>query len=97
MSEDTKSFIERETFYCACHSYDHQFSLAIDDWDLSQNKEELIVTVSLCDSKPFFIRIWLAIKYIFGFRSRYGMFADIQVQLKDKERLLNIINEWGAE
>ena len=87
--------MRRENFLCDCSSMEHQFSLWIDDWDTPEHHELLCLEVSLCQSKPFFTRIWLAVKYIFGYRSKYGMWAEMIIDLKDKERLLNIINRWG--
>lgn len=88
--------VKRETFYCSDADAEHQFSIVIEDLGLSEVKKEiLIVSVSLCHGLPFFTRMVLAARYIFGYRSRYGMFAEILIGQGDKQRLLEIINRWG--
>ena len=58
-----------KVFICKCSSLEHQFSLSTDD-------EYAYIGVHLAPL-PFFQRLKLAVKYIFGYRCRYGSFDEI--------------------
>lgn len=54
-----------EHFRCICGSPDHQF-------DLSWDEEEAWITIHLSPAGTIFERIARAVRYVFGYRSRYG-------------------------
>lgn len=64
------------TFYCDCVSSSHQirtlyFPSEESDYDIP----ELYLTIHLCRF-GFFNRLWKGIKYIFGYKSRFGDFDE---------------------
>ena len=62
---------ETEYLECACTSNEHRLVFTLDPED-----EEFPIYVStfLHSYYPWYKRIWVAIKYVFGYRSRYGHF-----------------------
>jgi len=75
-------------FICTCQSYEHQ---AIFFKDTEDN--QLIVTVHLSSHKNILKRLWLAIKYVCGYRSRFGHWDEFlfkpEDEIKLREYLLN--------
>ena len=62
--------MNRKYFDCACYSQDHTICLEYIDDD----PDDSIVTLSvqLTKYRAWYKRLWAAIKYVFGYQSRYG-------------------------
>lgn len=63
----------KTTLYCACSSNEHQISLESDEWE---GKKDLYLAIHLSQSQPWYKRIVQAIKYVFGYRCKYGNFDE---------------------
>ena len=76
-----------EVFICKCYNTEHQliFSYFTDE-------KEVYVSVHLIPEYRIFKRIWNAIKYIFGHRSRYGHFDEFIFKPEDADKLQSIVN-----
>lgn len=85
MEESNKSV--NELFICQCYNVEHQliFSYFPDD-------KEVYVTVHLIPEYNIFKRIWMAIKYIFGYKSMYGHFDEFIFKKSDANRLQKVVN-----
>lgn len=59
--------MEREIFVCSCGSLEHQVSFW---WD--EEAKTLYCEPHLVTHNSFFKRMWVAIKYVFGYTSRFG-------------------------
>jgi hypothetical protein len=57
---------------CACHSPEHLIKFT-----RFEDEEEVSVYVLLVDYDNFFKRAWKGLKYIFGYKCRYGHFDEI--------------------
>lgn len=67
---------ERHFLFCECGTIDH--SAILQYWpDDEYPENELYLTVNLADTAPWWRRIALAVKYIFGWRSRYGHYTEM--------------------
>jgi hypothetical protein len=81
--------MNRQVFLCTCGHNEHQMIItAIDD-----PIEEFFVCISpsLCDNLSLLTRVKYAVKYIFGHRSKYGMFSDIILTKADTTRLIDAL------
>jgi hypothetical protein len=77
---------DRNIFICSCHSLEHQYSF----W---YSKEDgLYCEPHLDTTLPFYKRLILGIKYIFGYKSRYGSWDEFLFKKEDLNKLKNIIN-----
>ena len=76
-----------ELFICKCHNTEHQliFSYFPDD-------ENVYVSIHLIPQNKLWKRLWLAIKYIFGYRSCYGHFDEFSFNKSDADRLQKVVN-----
>ena len=77
-----------ELFICKCGNVEHQliFSYFPDDKD-----KNVYVSVHLIPDS-FWKRIWNSIKYIFGYKCRFGHFDEFIFRKQDKDKLQKIIN-----
>lgn len=81
--------MEHEIFVCKCGNPEHQVILTYypDDVD----NRDIYMTIYLRPRYSFFKRTWVAIKYIFGYRSKYGDFDDIIIKQSDSHKLVRIL------
>jgi hypothetical protein len=80
--------LEAQHFECACHSPEHTLSFS---WDDEEN--EIYTQVFLRSYHNFFWRVWAAIKYVFGYKCRYGHWDCFIMQSKDAQRLKDLLNK----
>lgn len=78
-----------ELFICQCHNTEHQliFSYFPEDED-----KDVYVSIHLIPEYRFWKRIWRAIRYIFGYRSRYGHFDEFIFKKSDAKRLQKVVD-----
>jgi hypothetical protein len=75
-------------FECACHSPEHTLRFSWDDEDNCFYTE-----VFLNNYYRFFKRLWVAIKYVCGYKCRYGHFDCFILQEKDAEKLTQLLSK----
>jgi len=78
----------REIFVCECHSLDHQFAIWYDD-ELNQ----INIEPHLSTNKNFLKRIAHGIKYMFGYKSRYGDWDSTIINNDDIPKLIKYLNK----
>lgn len=76
-----------ELFICQCHNTEHQliFSYSIE-------LDSVYCDIHLIPEYNIFKRIWNAIKYIFGHRSKYGHFDEFIFNSEDADKLQKIVD-----
>ena len=79
---------EPQYFECACHSSEHTLRFMWDDEDNS-----IYTEVLLSQYHGFFKRVWMALKYVFGYTCRYGHFDCFLMQPKDADRLKQMLSK----
>ena len=84
MEECNKSV--NELFICQCHNTEHQLIFSY-----FPDSDNVFVSVHLIPNR-FLKRIWFAIKYIFGYRSRYGHFDEFVFNKADVNKLQKVVN-----
>ena len=80
--------IERKIFICDCHSLEHlvAFWYDIDD-------KVLYIEPRLVTHRNFFKRLWVGVKYVFGYKSRFGEFDEFILGIDSQKELRDILNE----
>ena len=86
MAERNSDIIE-EYFGCDCFSAEHQFRLLLDT-----EEKELYLDVHLHQYRNLFQRIVSAIKYIFGYKCKYGNFDTVIIRKEDIPRLKALVD-----
>ena len=74
---------EKESFFCACYSFEHQAHF----W-YNEEWNSIFVYFSLIPSRNLFKRIWYAIKYVFGYQSRFGQYDEFIINNDDLDRYI---------
>jgi len=82
-----KSGRELEFFECACHGDEHTIKFRYDVEDNS-----LYLNIFLNQYRNIFKRIWTAIKYVFGYKSKYGDWDCWELLPEDVGRLKEVLN-----
>ena len=80
--------MERQVIDCACHSDEHILLF-------SKNDEEDYKCVYLSyhlQNDYWYKRIWKGIKYIFGFKSKYGNFGEVIIDKSNIDKFEEIVN-----
>ena len=52
---------------CSCYSTEHTLR-----WSYDTSEKEFYTEVFLNQYRSFFKRVWIAVKYVFGYKCRYG-------------------------
>ena len=75
-----------EYMECKCQSTEHlvKFHLDLEDGDLC-------LDVHLANWLPWYKRLVRSIKYLFGYKSKYGDFDNIIFKDEDVDRLINLL------
>jgi hypothetical protein len=82
----------KDVLLCQCHSSDHQMLLLYsDDEDKNGNKYPMCYVHIHLNKRPFFKRLKYGIKYIFGYKCRYGAFDEFIFDPEDVESLEKLI------
>ena len=90
--------METKYFECVCLTPEHTISFSCwdDDGDGDGGKE-LSVQVWLLSSRTFWGRLLHAIRYIYGYKSRYGPFEETLVGDEQLEALTSFLNRVRTE
>ena len=79
--------MEEKLIRCACFSVEHQMII---DYDEEDNLAYVEIHLK---PLPFFERVWHAIKYVFGHRSRYGDFDEMILDSKYADYFIELGNK----
>ena len=79
---------QNELIICKCHNSEHQIIFKYWDDDLH---DYVYMDVLINPEYKLWRRIKEAIKYIFGYRSKYGMFDEFILDKKDIPKLEKIV------
>jgi len=83
--------IESHYFECACHSMDHTLRFTFD------KEDHLIYAEAFLQDRHWYERIWLGLKYFFGYKTRHGQFGEWIMKDVDAERLRSMLDEFIEE
>ncbi len=91
---------KNELFVCDCDSIEHQFIMQTYDWTedgkVTEREwpPELNIYVFLSDWPYFWKRLGRGIKYIFGYKCRYGHFDVASVKREDINRIRKVLDNF---
>ena len=78
---------KKEVFFCACEKSEHQLVVR---WFDDEKPSVVYCEVHLAELPPL-KRLWLGIKYIFGYKSKYGHFQEFIFKNEDAYRLQKFV------
>jgi hypothetical protein len=80
--------LEKHHFDCECFSDDHTFSFTFDP-----DEGELYLSAQMHQYRSFFKRVWVGIRYIFGYESKYGHWDCTILDERSTARLKDLCEE----
>jgi hypothetical protein len=88
---------ETQYFGCSCYSSEHtlMFNYYRDDDDPSLS--EIYTTIYIGSTETFWRRLWQFIKFLFGYRCRYGDFDCFCMKAQDIDRLMSLLKAWKSD
>ena len=81
------------TTECDCHDFEHSLRFAYVPNPHEDSPPELYVEVHLC-SPGFWRRLWKGIRYIFGYKSRYGHFDEVGINRESVDQLRGWLDDY---
>jgi len=78
----------KDILLCECHSTEHQLIVLYND---DGGYPEVYFHIHL-NRKPFWKRLVYGVKYIFGYRSRFGAFEEFIFNPEDVEKMERVVN-----
>ncbi len=80
---------KQDLLVCACNNVEPQLIIS---YSTDDDCKEVYCSVHLKPECNIFKRIWHAVKYVFGHRSRYGDFDEFIFKPEDAEKLQDAAN-----
>ena len=78
----------KETIFCKCESYEHHLI-----FDYDEDSKEVYVAVNLIPHKNILKRLWIAIKYVFGYKSRFGQYDEFMLKPEELKKIAGILKK----
>ncbi len=79
-------------FDCTCGSTEHTLRFTLD-----KAENELHTDVFLNQYRPIWQRVWTGLKYIFGYKCKYGHWDCWVLNKSDAARLRNMLDDFISE
>lgn len=79
--------VTNELFICQCSNTEHQLIFSY-----FPNEKDVYVSVHLTPDYSIWRRIKMAIKYIFGYKCKYGHFDEFIFNKNDADKLQKVVN-----
>ena len=83
--------LDYSTILCSCHTPEHMLLL-----NFNKEDQEIYLSYHLC-SLPFWERLITGIKYIFGYRSKYGEYGEFIISKYNYKQFKTIIDFFENE
>lgn len=83
---------ETEFFKCVCESNEHTVMFELDRFDPLYT--ELSISIFLNQYRGFFRRLLIAVKYLFGYKCKYGHWDCVLLKSEDTDRLIKLLQEY---
>jgi hypothetical protein len=83
--------MKREYVECECGTIEHMLRFT---WNDDPDWPEIYVDVYLNQRYGLFKRLWYGLKYIFGFKSRFGQFDEATMSYEKVEQLKVMCDKW---
>lgn len=85
--------MEAHYYDCSCHSSDHTLRFTLHEEHMG-DEPALYSDVQLCQYRPWYARIWPAIKYVFGYECRYGHWDCFLFEKETAIRMRDLLNRY---
>jgi hypothetical protein len=84
--------MKKQYFECECGSDEHRFCITSEDAE-DGFAPQLYFHLQLYQYRNIFKKMWVAIKYVFGYECRYGHWDTINISEDDTNRLYVLFHQ----
>lgn len=95
-SGTNRDMIQNETrtefFECVCGTDEHTLKFKLDVHD--PDDVDLYLSVFLNQYRGFFKRLWISIKYLFGYKCKDGHWDCSMLEVEDADRLIILLRKY---
>lgn len=81
---------KKDILICNCEYPEHQIIIEYDD-----RYKEISFQFHLTTYRNFFKRLWVGLRYAFGYKSRYGNWDCIDIDVRNYGKLKDVVNYIG--
>ena len=81
-------------FECYCYDDEHTIRFTLDNGEHDDEPPEIYTSIFM-DTGGFFRRVKLGIKYIFGYKCRYGHFGNWTLCKEDLSKLESMVKDYS--
>lgn len=85
-----------EYFECACHSSEHRLTFQLEPGEKGW-PPEMYCEMHLNNYRNIFKRIWVAIKYILGYKCRYGHWDCFIMRYEEAPKMIKLCETFIKE
>lgn len=84
----------KEVLICECNSDEHQYLIYYgeDVYENGQKFQSVYIHPHLITYKSFWKRVIIGIKYIFGYKTKYGHWDEFIINPKDADKLQEVVD-----
>lgn len=94
MKDEIPPKMKDEFFVCECGSDEHTLRFTYDEDETENDLKEIYTSVYLNQHRSFFKRLWVAIRYVFGYKCKYGHWDCFVLRREDAERMIRMLKEY---
>jgi len=87
-------YFTTEHFECQCSSDEHTLKFTLDETTGDFDDLEIWTSVFLNQYRPWWKRLWVAVRYIFGYKSRYGDWDCFIMRGEDIDRMMKMLQKY---
>jgi hypothetical protein len=77
-----------------CSCYDPEHIAILTYFEPKENGDFLYLSIHLCDYQNIFQRIWAGLKYIFGYKSKYGEYDELVLSDEAARSLIEYLTKF---
>jgi hypothetical protein len=88
------NYLTTTHFECRCSSDEHTLKFTLDEHSGDIEELEIWTSVYLHQHHPWWRRIWVALKYVFGYHCKYGHWDCFIMRGCDVERLMALLQKY---
>ena len=81
--------IEREYYECHCYSPEHTLQFWLDE-----DEPAMLYAYVFLNQDPWWKRIWNAVRYICGYKCRFGHYDEFLLHPKDCDRFIELLKRY---
>ena len=99
MTTKPKGYVDKHFYiHCCCEAMEHTIRVMFSKAEPDPEKDphhigDMLFIDYFLSNCPWYKRVWIGLKYIFGCKSKYGQFGETLVHVAEAKRLAAFLND----